>query len=332
MGPQRWLPCVALLALAPREAHAQSTRSVADAIELGEHACLDHATVASRATTWLGRDQIDRRVQVRVTESAAHAVDIVILRQGETAGERHLKPRNIPCADLQAAVGLAIALAIDATFLQELTGEPALPVAVETQRQRSRPIESWLPVAPAPSPADHPPVSKAHWDVGAHALLHGLAGVLPSYAVAGSFGLELSHTFLAVRASGWAALSHPAELGGGEVTVSMIAGQGSLCARKEAGSWIGLGCGGVMAGRWVAHGKDFGEDYAPALPWAAATASLGMRWKLTSWVALAAELQAMFPFVRPRLEVLDPGGRVAASLEAPAAGFGVGVGPVLTFF
>ncbi|MBI5534174.1 MAG: hypothetical protein HY898_15735 [Deltaproteobacteria bacterium] len=319
-----------------------------DAIELQAGRCLDHGGLAGRATVWLGRDRIDQRVRVRVVETPSRGVDITVLREGAPVAERHLKPATIPCADLQAAVGLAVALAIDATFLQELMSEPttvlAPPViATSPPAQASAPIQSQpsaqtpsLPLAQAAQPQPSPPPLASGPDnrasLAGKAAIHGWVGVVPSTTLGGSFGVDLGWPSAALQLSGWGTIGRESQLGAGRVDVSMLAGRLDGCGRKPMGRWTGIGCVGAIAGRWVARGGDYRENYAPALPWAAVAVRVATQWEVGRFVAIEVAVDGFFPFARPRLDVVGTDGAVATSLQAPAAGFGIGVGPVLTFF
>ncbi len=340
-------------------ARAQETHAVADAIDLHPARCLERDKLAARAITWLGRDRIDKRVRVKVDEAPSRAVDLVVLRDEVAVAERHLQPKAIPCADLQAAVGLAIALSIDATFLQELMGQPvlgpssiAMPPVAAPSPSAGEPVPATIASAPSANPASSggtaptqpgrpnaapappPPAEpvKSNLGFGVSAMAYGLFGVMPSTALAGAFGAELTWPMVDVRLSGWGTWGSSSTLGAGEVDVGMAAARGEACARKPMGRWTGFGCAGLMAGRWVARGVNYQENYAPALAWLAASMRIEARYEVGYATAVAISVDGFLPLVRPQLQVLGTDGTVAASLQAPAAGWGLGVGPVLTFF
>jgi hypothetical protein len=102
--------------------------TLAQAIEVSRGAtCLDEQRLESQVQTWLGRSRVRSNVRVFVRGDAANpsSVEFRIARDGAV---RYRRFDSLPfaCDEATAAVGLAIALAIDANALREVV-DPLLP-------------------------------------------------------------------------------------------------------------------------------------------------------------------------------------------------------------
>ncbi len=122
-----------------------ATVPIAAALRIGPNACFDAASLAPVLARWLQRDVIDRRIVVEVTGQPDTPEGLVlrVRRDGQLVGERRFPSLSAPCEEVRAAVGLAAALAVDATVLESL-GVKAAPV-----------------IAPAP-PLEAPPALPLH--------------------------------------------------------------------------------------------------------------------------------------------------------------------------
>ena len=115
-------PALAAPAIAPPD------RAVEDAIEVSRGAtCLDGRQLAGHVRTWLGRSRVGANVRVFVRGDATSptSVEFRIARDGLL---RYRRFDALPgsCYEANAAVGLAIALAIDANAMRTFV-EPAKP-------------------------------------------------------------------------------------------------------------------------------------------------------------------------------------------------------------
>lgn len=317
---------VATTLVATTPAGAQPVHPVRDALRVGPSSCLDAATLASRVEMWLGRPEIDARVSVRVGDERdkGHGVVFTVLREGEPVAERRLRPRGIPCPDLTAAVGIAIALAVDATFLASL-----MNVAdVESLKAPPEP-----PPKPVRAPASRPEPRQETVGVRASVQAVGLVGVLPAPVAGASFGFDAALASWAdLRITGVGTAHRPVRIGTGEADVGLAAGRFDGCFVRPVDTVSLVGCGGFAAGRWMTSGTGYDVNQSPSLPWMAAVARLEGRLEVGEDKYVVLALDGFIPLLRPRLDVEDGSGRVVASAETPAAGLGVAVGPAIAFF
>ena len=281
---------------------------------------------------WLGRSEIDARVSVQVRDEreVGQGVVFVVLREGRPVAERRLRPKSIPCPDLTAAVGIAIALAIDATFLSSL-----MNVADLESLKAPAP-----PALPSPSrPAPKKKLSKAaeprNDPVGVRASVQalGLVGVLPTPVAGASFGFDVALAPWAdLRISGMGTLQRPVRIGAGDAHVGLAAGRFDGCFVRPVDTVSLVGCGGVAAGRWIAAGSGYDVNQSPSLPWMAAVARVEGRLRVGEGTHVVFAVDGYVPLLRPGLDVRGQDGQVVASTEAPAAGLGLAVGPLIAFF
>lgn len=278
---------------------------------------------------WLGRAEIDARVAVRVRDERATGGGILflIMREGEVVAERRLQPRDIPCADLAAAVALAVALAIDATFLNSL-----MDVADVESLKGPPPEPVKAPVAvPRPARRQAPSGQPVGVTVSLQAL--GLVGVLPAPVLGGSFGFDAALAPWAdIRISGAGTLHRPVRIGSGSADVGIAFGRFDGCFARPVDAVSLVGCGGVAAGRWIGNGKDYDLNQSSSLPWLAAVARFEGQVRVGDGKFVVFALDGFIPLLRPRLDVEGADRRVVASKEAPAAGLGIAVGPAVAFF
>ncbi len=331
--PGTWCGLCAVTAMAFPAAGEPQTHAVADAITVEPSECLAGPDLASRVEMWLGRNEIDHRVSVRVSDlrDRGEGVVFVVAREGKPAAERRLRPRDIPCADLTAAVGLAVAMAIDATFLASFLNvedlqpaeEPPLPPPPPPPRVADKPLPK--PVRAGPT-RDAPVV---------HGALQatGLIGVLPVPTAGGTFSIDVSLArWLELRFAGLGTFDPAVQLGSGRVRVGAAAARVSPCLVQPIDELSVAGCAGLVAGRWVARGEDFDVNHASTLPWVAAVATGEGRLRLGELTSLRFTVEGFVPFVRPSLDVEDGSGRIVASKQAASAGLGISVGPAVAFF
>ncbi len=298
------------------------TRPVADAIEVDGGACLVRERLAGHVATWLGRSRIDERIGVRVHDGRdrGQGVSFEILRSGTGVAERKLEPRSIACGDLTAAVGLAIALSIDATLLRTI-----LP---EAREERLRPAGQREPkVAPAPGPT----VDRSA-PVYGMAQAVGMFGVAPVPLLGGAFGAEVGlGEPVGLRLGAILTANHSMSLGRGQVDVGLLGGRADGCLTAPVDALSIAACGGISAGRWVARGHGYDVDHTTTVPWAAVVGRLEGRVEVARGVFAVFSVDGYAPVYRPELDVTDARGEAVTSAQAPAAGMAVGVGPAIKF-
>ena len=335
VSPGIWCVFSAVVVMAFPAAAEPQTHAVVDAIAVGPSECFAGPDLASRVEMWLGRSEIDQRVSVQVSDlrHRGEGVVFVVTREGKPAAERRLRPREIPCADLTAAVGLAVAMAIDATFLASFldvedlrrTEEPPSPTPPP-------PLPSPVADEPAPKPVRAEPKREASFVHGALQAT-GLIGVLPVPTAGGTFSVDVSLSRgLELRLAGLGTFDPAVQLGSGRVRVGAAAARVSPCLVQPIDELSVAGCAGLVAGRWVARGEEFDVNHASTLPWAAVVATGEGRLRLGELTSLRFTVEGFVPFVRPSLDVEDGSGRVVASKQAATAGLGISVGPAIAFF
>jgi hypothetical protein len=99
---------------------------LAEVIELEPgRTCLDEKRLEARVREWLGSDRVDARLHVVVTGSSerSNVVEFRITR-GEDTSVRRFDPTPSGCDETHAAVGLAVAFAIDASLLTRAPRDP----------------------------------------------------------------------------------------------------------------------------------------------------------------------------------------------------------------
>jgi hypothetical protein len=312
-------------------AHAEAESwPLGEAIEVGESRCMTRDELVASISTWLGRDSIDRRIHIVVEELEDGRTRFVVRREGAPIAERRFRPTEIACADLRAAVGLAIALAIDATVLNAIVEPaPAPAPAAEPPEHAPRPVRPATPPPALPPSAPEPP---ARPSLEAEAQLMVLFGVLPAPTWGGSIGASLPiGSSFALRAAGFATASADVTVGTGSAEVAMAAGLLEACLERALGRASMLACTGAGAGRWSARGESFYFNRSTALPWAAMTAGLALRIPLADGVLLSTHLDGYVPFMRPELLAHDVTGAVVATTEAPPAGMTASLGLTVQF-
>jgi hypothetical protein len=158
-----------VVGLSAPEALAEShQRALTDAIDVHPGAtCVELAPLAEDVGAWLGADTVDAAVWVRVEGSTddPRSVSFEMGRGDSVLARRRFAPGPERCEHLQAALGLAIALAIRVSLLDEIVG-------------------------PRPEPAPQRPPARAQrpWAVGGGPAVS--FGVLPGAALGASLSVE----------------------------------------------------------------------------------------------------------------------------------------------
>jgi hypothetical protein len=303
---RRWgrLRACAAAGLLALSATAQVAHAQAGVIRLdyergpGAEQCPTAAELRNGVMARLGRDPFRdaeaRRVHVVITVSGAGLAASVTVHdgQGRAVGERRLTSPHRDCAELAAAVGLAIAIVIDPAGAWGRRADRWDESAPASQPQSApAPVES----AAAPPPPNRSPekleVRRAQpapprpgvplvWLVGAGPLLSlGAApGVTGGLAV--QVGVRRGAWSLALE--GRADYPREASVGGGAVSAFVAAG--ALVPCRHFGRFAV--CGVVLAGGLRGAARDLAESRDDVTPYAAAGArlavevGLGRRWAL----------------------------------------------------
>jgi hypothetical protein len=316
---------------APAAARADDpTRPLTEVIRLGPSRCLDAKRVAGHASVWLRRPDVDRRLTIEVAD-APEGVRFVVRRDGAVLGERTLEVKDVPCEEVQAALGLGIAAAIDATLLPSL-GVPAPAPPPPPTPPPPPPPTPTSPPAPEPPPPPAPPRERKMPIVTATVQGVVLIDVLPNVTLGVSPSVELTIAKgFDLRVAALATGTTTVEIGTGTSSAGLIGGLVDACAATVVVDVVRIrGCGGVIAGVVSATGSGFADPRSATAPWVAPTVRADARWTLTRGFGLFFGVDGFFPGLKPELQVLD-NGSVAASKTFPLAGVGISLGPSLTF-
>lgn len=331
-GRRRALAVGFALAFSAVSARAEEPRRpIVQAVAASPDACLDGPSVAASIATWLNKQEIDARISIMVRRPSESLVRFTVEKGEKLVGERDLPVGTLPCADLRAALTLAIAIAIDSTLLESLGIEP--PVTEPTPRDPDVRVTPppWPPepepVRALPPAKRAPPLEGAPHGLGLALEAIALFGVLPGAALGAvpRLGFSPSESF-EVRASALGTTRAQAAIGAGTASAAILAGQLEACLMGPADEVRGALCAGGAYGSFNAEASGLEPSYSPGLPWAAVTARVEARYPAKTKLAAVAAVSAYLPVLRPELEVIDREGRVRDSWQPPVAGFGVSLG------
>jgi hypothetical protein len=268
----------------------------------GGAGCIDREGLGQQIHMWLERDHLDGALRIELDVSSRGGqtgARLVLRRHGRLLAERSFSTLPDDCGTAQAALSLAIALAIDATLIDQLT----TPTARDPRPRHSVSMEGMA-----------------------------LAGVLGRPAAAARLGMARRWTpVLASRLGLMATTGHLLSVGEGAAEVDLLAVQATLCASYPRGRLEAAGCGGLAAGLVRAEGVGFPRTSTARMGWLAPTARMEVAYQILrpAWLILGVEL--MTTISRPRLQVLDGGGDVIARRSLPSLGAGLSLGLSWTF-
>lgn len=346
-----FLSCLAALGLlsAAGTASAQSVRPLGDVLTLEDStSCLHREAVLRGIEKWLGRGSVDERLGVVVISDASQIR--FRLRRGESVvGERAFPTVEVPCAEADATLALAIASAIDAA--ERPPGEPPAEGPPEPVAPPPEPPPTAPPAPPAPPPAPPPvppPVPRPsdppddtldyRLEVGAQGVL--LFGVLPAVAPAVAPGLSVMLTqILELRGSALIAVDQETDIRNdtqrliGKAMVGIAGGRLDGCAgvRIGRGEARVRGCAGVIVASVHAEGTSTAiSSKSGRAPWVAPAlrGEVGIPFGSVFGLSVAADL--FVPVVRADLQIELAGGGTASETLPPAGG-ALSFGPFLHF-
>ena len=307
----RPLALASLLCLAAAPASAQ-TRPLAEAFSVArEGECLTDEALLEHLATWLRRDTIDARLSIVVEEEGAGA-SFVVLHDGVARAARRFDRLPAACPDRRAALGLAIAMAIDSAVLDEL---------VPPREEREEPEEVEIPPAPQPAGESEPDPEPAV-GVALEVAIEGQAlfEVLPEVAAGWQVGARLViDDVVEIGAAAWITSVSGADLQPGRVDAQLAGGRLDLCVRRSDDVTI-RGCAGVATGVGRGQGHDVDGARETLVPFLGLLGRLGLAFRLTDWLALELAGDAWIALVRPRFDLVSASGTVARSAALPLAG------------
>ncbi len=282
-------------------------QSVADALDLSPGAtCLEATRLEAEVRTWLGRDRLQSDVHVHVQGDAEdpRAVEFRIVREGK-ARERRFDGLPAGCEDATAVVGLAIALAIDASVVTNL-------------------------VAPAPPLASTPgPPAKAR---RAFAVQLG-AGfeVVPGASLGAGLGFEYGLAdWLSARVDWMTQFSWNNSIAGASGVFDAVAAAAwpQICTGGNVTDRFRLElCSGAALGLIHVQGRDYTVSRSGTGAWI--VASGGIRLLFVAGIPWAVDVDGVFPLHAPafRAEI----GTSDVYRDPSSAGALLSVGPAFTF-
>lgn len=281
-----------------------ATRNLSDVLRVViKSPCFDAESLADVVDDWIGRDTVDRRItgiQVRASQGVL-SFSIEVADQPPTAREFPELPHD--CTEQTKAIGLSIALAIEA-------------------------LEADFPAA-APGASDAP------------SLLVSVTGALSTgiptgLGIGGALNLEwraVPWLGLRVGASGLTANEQRLRDGMPFVyTPSLIVGGLGACITGELVGWLAVaGCGDAALGAFrTSSGGQF-EEESTSQVWSHLSASGELRWTLVGALGVLLRAEALLPLRAINIDVRNENREPVASRRFPRVIGAVHLGPTLAF-
>jgi hypothetical protein len=306
-----------LLAFVPgQKALAQpfSARPIRDAIQLNPGAsCLNLYRLSDAVTGLLSSDQLDRRISVEVSGDPVlpNVVSITIWRVHQAYATRRFSDAPDDCNQLHRLVALAIAFAIDATWLDK-----------PEHAKKEGSVKKETPEKP-----ELEPLGFAFGFDGAIT-----SGMVPGFGFGGDLRLEYRiFSWLDARIAFLGVYGLMQPLGQGTVDSYVHALRLDACAGWPLDSWVRLrGCLGGAIGVFTTRGSsDFIVPMTDTTAWAATLASIESLFKIADNADVTISFDAAFPSGRRIIQVLnfedpksDPLAKIDLKLAAILARFG----------
>ncbi len=273
--------------------------------------CIDLQELADEVGTWLATDRVDPDVWVHVQGSPddPRVAWFEMGRGQDVLAHRRFDPGPDRCEHLEAMMGLAIALAIKVSLLDELTGR--------------------TPTAP---PAPPPPEPNEAWGFGGDALL--TLGVAPGVAAGLDIRLERSlppNFVLRAGLLGLAGSNGTFDRVTGAFSTEIAAVRADACVREVTKKVRVGGCTGVLAGGLFLQGRDFPSSQSAAAPWAALASGVELGVDLGVHWSLGAQVAVILPFGRTTAGAVSATGNVIDSRDLGSVGGMLSVGPTYRF-
>jgi len=273
--------------------------------------CLSGERLASQVEQWLHDEEISTDVNVVVQGSNTDPRSAVlhVMRAGRTLAHRAFEPGPARCDYLHAAIGLAIAIALKASLVDEIA---------------------------QPLPED--PKELAYgWSLSAESLgtYQKLPGFAPGIGLAVHRGLG-PNVALRFGVLGVRAFDADMERKQLHFDASLIAARCDVCARAMPfdGLYVQM-CAGLLGGALYAQGTAQGTDseypVSSIVPWFAFANSAGLRLDLSTHWSLTLDISVAFPFHAVRITVEDFNGTEVDRQSLARAGFALGIGPMYNF-
>lgn len=315
----------------PGRAPTPTTRSLQAALQVRPGAtCLSAETLADHVRLWLGSDEIAVGVSVEVDgDPTRRSAAVITVRTPAGVIERPFDQGPPGCSDLHAVIGLAIAMAIDASVLATLGYEvieaPAAPQAVDNERPPMLTRREPQPPAPAPR----------RGRLRAYASVRGglWLGMVPGIAGGGQLHIELGwREWFELRAGVLGGYGGRRPLGAGTVELGLVAGRLDACFGLQRRRLRPRLCVGSAAGAFQAMGRGFEAATDAVSPWVSAALAVELRVVTTRVFAVDITLDAVIPFLKPVVAVRDPDkpGMIGDAVNFAPVGVVLGLGGAFT--
>jgi hypothetical protein len=230
---------------APALAHLQYAR------EAGAERCLDEAALRAQVAARLGREPFNDRALTTVSVTLSKAprglkarIELVDAT-GEVTGARELSSRRPDCAELGAAVELAVSIAIDPL---SFAGGPSPAEVAPTPERAPVPVSVSATPPPAP-PAFEPKKLRYRLGAGALAALGSSPGVAAGFTIQGGLRGRRWSANLEVRGD----LPSAQAAAGGYVSTALYTASAIPCFHAA----LFAGCGILALGGQVSSGSAF---------------------------------------------------------------------------
>lgn len=308
----------------PPEA-APETVPLADALVIrGGATCLERERLVAQVSSWIERERVDARLIIEVVGDATNPRRLAFsLRRGDDIiAVRRFDPAPARCADLHSVVGLAIALAIDATLLENLQRDPP-EVQVEPPEVEPKPAPEPAPkVKPTPVGPVVPPTKRTRqWTLWTEITGLFTVGAPPGVGGGARFGLFARWKELVDLGAGMTAQSSGVErVGDGSALFSAVAGRLDVCAGPRLGRVRIRGCTGVIAGAALAAGQGFDRDATIRVPWVAIPVAARLEARVAERFSLLFGVEGQGTLVRPTFDARDLAGKRSSRSFARFAG------------
>jgi len=284
------------------EPTAIDTVDIAAALDVRPGAtCIEHERLATQVRAWLEAPQIDARLRIAVVgdEESPLRLSFTLRRGEEIIAVRAFDPAPERCTDLHAVVGLAIALAIDATVLESVGVEPRPPTPPSAPPKVDRVTQP--PPRLGPKPRARPRVWRMRTD------LTGLFTYGHPPGVGGGAKLVLDFSWREILELGTGAIaasSGSQPVGDGAATFSVVGALGQICAGPPWRVWRPRGCVGVIAGAAIAAGQGFMVDQTSRVAWVVVPFGADVRVRLARRVSFTLGVDGLAAVVQPVFEAV----------------------------
>jgi hypothetical protein len=308
-------------------------RSVEDALAVDPGAtCLESSRLATQVRAWMELREIDERlvVDVRGDRDEPTRVSFTIILDDEVIAVRRFDSAPDTCADLHAVVGLAIALALDATVLEtvgvankaQAADEPSSDEDGDSKAEAEAGVQAELEVDPDP---------QRDWALRVSGEAGVSLGAPPGIGGYAALFLEAGwRERLDIRIGPHGGSSGPQPAGSESTLIWALAGRSDVCVGGRLRVVRPRGCLGVLLGAAFAEGRGFVEDRAARLPWVALPVGGDLRIMVAKRVELEIGGELLLNAVRPAFDFVDDSGFRQAARVFPRFAGTFGLGAVVT--